>query len=161
MIRIIGDPETRYREDPVRMLRAVRFVGKLGLQLEADTAEPIRRLAPPFKDVSPSRLFDEILKLLQAGHGQATFPELVKYDLLRPLFPQTEALISEADDQHHQHLIDLALLNTDTRLNEGKSVTPHFYMRHFTGPRFSIDGKSSRPRDTGAHRPLRSHALKP
>ena len=74
MIRIIGDPETRYREDPVRMLRAVRFVGKLGLQLEADTAEPIRCLAPLLRDVSPSRLFDEILKLLQAGHGQATFP---------------------------------------------------------------------------------------
>ena len=126
MIRIIGDPETRYREDPVRMLRAVRFVGKLGLQLEADTAEPIRCLAPLLRDVSPSRLFDEILKLLQAGHGQATFPELVKYDLLRPLFPQTEALLGEADDLHHQHLIDLALLNTDTRLNEGKSVTPAF-----------------------------------
>ncbi len=126
MIRIISDPETRYREDPVRMLRAVRFVGKLGLQLEPDTAEPIRRLAPLLRDVSPSRLFDEILKLLQAGHGQATFPELVKYDLLRPLFPQTEALLSEADDQHHQHLIDLALLDTDTRCNEGKSVTPAF-----------------------------------
>ena len=126
MIRIIGDPETRYREDPVRMLRAVRFVGKLGLQLEADTAEPIRRLAPLLRDVSPSRLFDEILKLLQAGHGQATFPELVKYDLLRPLFPQTEALLGGADESQHQHLIDLALLNTDTRLNEGKSVTPAF-----------------------------------
>ncbi len=126
LIRIIGDPETRYREDPVRMLRAVRFVGKLGLQLEADTAEPIRRLAPLLRDVSPSRLFDEILKLLQAGHGQATFPELVKYDLLRPLFPQTEALFGEADDLHYQHLIDLALLNTDKRLNEGKSVTPAF-----------------------------------
>ena len=126
IIRIIGDPETRYREDPVRMLRAVRFVGKLGLKLEADTAEPIRRLAPLLRDVSPSRLFDEILKLLQAGHGQATFPELVRYDLLRPLFPQTEALLGEADDLHHQQLIDLALLNTDTRLNEGKSVTPAF-----------------------------------
>ena len=160
MIRIIGDPETRYREDPVRMLRAVRFVGKLGLQLEADTAEPIRRLAPLLRDVSPSRLFDEILKLLQAGHGQATFPELVKYDLLRPLFPQTEALLGDADELHHQHLIDLALLNTDTRLNEGKSVTPHSYMQHFTGLRFSIDGKSSRLRDTDAHKPLRSHALK-
>jgi poly(A) polymerase len=126
VIRIIGNPETRYREDPVRMLRAVRFIGKLGLELEEDTAEPIRRLAPLLRDVSPSRLFDEILKLLQAGHGQATFPELVKYDLLRPLFPQTEALLSESDDLHYQRLIDLALLNTDTRLNEGKSVTPAF-----------------------------------
>ncbi len=126
VIRIIGDPETRYREDPVRMLRAIRFIGKLGLELEEETAEPIRRLAPLLRDVSASRLFDEILKLLQAGHGQATFPELVKYELLRPLFPQTEALLSEADDPHYQRLIELALLNTDTRLNEGKSVTPAF-----------------------------------
>lgn len=126
VIRIIGDPETRYREDPVRMLRAIRFIGKLGLELEEETAEPIRRLAPLLRDVSASRLFDEILKLLQAGHGQATFPELVKHDLLRPLFPQTEALLSEADDPHYQRLIELALLNTDTRLNEGKSVTPAF-----------------------------------
>jgi len=126
VIRIIGDPETRYREDPVRMLRAIRFIGKLGLALEEETAEPIRRLAPLLRDVSASRLFDEILKLLQAGHGQATFPELVKHDLLRPLFPQTEALLSEADDPHYQRLIELALLNTDTRLNEGKSVTPAF-----------------------------------
>lgn len=126
VIRIIGDPETRYREDPVRMLRAIRFIGKLGLALEEETAEPIRRLAPLLRDVSASRLFDEILKLLQAGHGQATFPELVKYELLRPLFPQTEALLSEADDPHYQRLIELALLNTDTRLNEGKSVTPAF-----------------------------------
>jgi len=126
VIRIIGDPETRYREDPVRMLRAIRFIGKLGLELEEETAEPIRRLAPLLRDVSASRLFDEILKLLQAGHGQATFPELVKHDLLRPLFPQIEALLSEADDPHYQRLIELALLNTDTRLNEGKSVTPAF-----------------------------------
>jgi len=126
VIRIIGDPETRYREDPVRMLRAIRFIGKLGLELEEETAEPIRRLAPLLRDVSASRLFDEILKLLQAGHGQATFPELLKYEILRPLFPQTEALLSEADDPHYQRLIELALLNTDTRLNEGKSVTPAF-----------------------------------
>ena len=126
VIRIIGDPETRYREDPVRMLRAVRFIGKLGLELESETAEPIQRLAPLLRDVSPSRLFDEILKLLQAGHGHSTFPQLLKYDLLRPLFPQSEALITEADSLRHRRLIDLALLNTDTRLNEGKSVTPAF-----------------------------------
>ena len=108
------------------MLRAVRFIGKLGLELETETAEPIQRLAPLLRDVSPSRLFDEILKLLQAGHGHSTFPQLLKYDLLRPLFPQSEALITEADGLRHRRLIDLALLNTDTRLNEGKSVTPAF-----------------------------------
>jgi poly(A) polymerase len=126
VIRIIGDAETRYREDPVRMLRAVRFIGKLGLELEEATAEPIQRLSPLLRDVSPSRLFDEILKLLQAGHGYATFPHLRIHDLLRPLFPQTHELLEEGDDIHYEELIHLALRNTDTRLNEGKSVTPAF-----------------------------------
>lgn len=126
IIRIIGDAETRYREDPVRMLRAVRFVGKLGLQLSEETAEPICRLAPLLRDVSASRLFDEVLKLLQAGHGLATFKQLVRYDLVRPLFPQTDAILKEGDDPHYQALIDAALTNTDGRLAEGKSVTPAF-----------------------------------
>lgn len=126
VIRIIGDADTRYREDPVRMLRAVRFVGKLGLSLAPETAEPIARLAPLLRDVSASRLFDEVLKLLQAGHGLATFKQLVKYDLLRPLFPQTDALLKENDEPSYERLIHLALTNTDSRLAEGKSVTPAF-----------------------------------
>ncbi len=126
VIRIIGDADTRYREDPVRMLRAIRFIGKLGLNLSEETAEPIRRLAPLLRDVSASRLFDEVLKLLQAGYGRATFKELVKYDLLKPLFPQTDALLKEGDDPHYEALIQAALTNTDTRLAEGKSVTPAF-----------------------------------
>lgn len=126
VIRIIGDAEKRYREDPVRMLRAVRFVGKLKLTLAPETAEPISRLAPLLRDVSASRLFDEVLKLLQAGHGLATFQELLNHDLLRPLFPQTDAILKERDDLHYARLIELALRNTDTRLAEGKSVTPAF-----------------------------------
>lgn len=126
VIRVIGDPETRYREDPVRMLRAVRFVGKLGLKLEAQTADPIKTLAPLLREVSPSRLFDEILKLLQAGYGYATFQALIKHDLLRPLLPQTNNLLSENNDTAYLALIDLVLTNTDKRINQGQSVTPAF-----------------------------------
>lgn len=126
MIRIIGEPETRYREDPVRILRAIRFIGKLGLELETKTAKPIKKLAPLLNDVSPSRLFDEILKLLQAGHGYTTFQALIKYDLLKTLFPQTSALLDDNNDEHYLSLIYLALANTDIRLREGKSVTPAF-----------------------------------
>ena len=126
IVRIIGDPETRYREDPVRMLRAIRFTGKLGLSLENDTSEPIRRLTLLLRDVSASRLFDEILKLLQAGYGRVTFSHLMQHGLLKPLFPHTFDLLESSDNGVYLSLIDLALRNTDARLAEGKSVTPAF-----------------------------------
>jgi len=126
IVRIIGDPETRYREDPVRMLRAIRFTGKLGLSLEDDTSEPIRRLNLLLRDVSASRLFDEILKLLQAGYGRVTFSHLVYHSLLEPLFPNTFDLLKSSDNTFYRELINLALISTDTRLAEGKSVTPAF-----------------------------------
>ena len=126
IVRIIGDPETRYREDPVRMLRAIRFTGKLGLSLENDTSEPIRRLTSLLRDVSASRLFDEILKLLQAGYGQVTFSHLMHHGLLQPLFPNTFDLLESSQKKYYRSLIDLALRNTDARLAEGKSVTPAF-----------------------------------
>lgn len=126
LIRIIGDPETRYREDPVRMLRAARFVGKLDLDLDEATAEPIPRLAGLLRDVSASRLFDEVLKLLQAGFGQATYHCLREFGLFGQLFPETEAILARGDDPHYARLIEIALSNTDARLNAGKSVTPAF-----------------------------------
>jgi poly(A) polymerase len=73
VIRLIGDPETRYREDPVRMLRAVRFAAKLNMSISEETAEPIPRLATLLHDVPPARLFEEVLKLLQAGDGYQTY----------------------------------------------------------------------------------------
>ena len=126
IVRVIGDPETRYREDPVRMLRAIRFTGKLGLSLENDTSEPIQRLTSLLRDVSASRLFDEILKLLQAGYGRVTFSHLMHHGLLKPLFPNTFDLLESSDNAYYRLLIDLALRNTDARLAEGKSVTPAF-----------------------------------
>ena len=126
IIRIICDPATRYREDPVWMLRAARFVGKLKLNLDPATAAPIRQLAGLLRDVSASRLFYEVLKLLQAGYGRATYHCLREYGLFGQLFPETETLLSRGDDPHYARLIDIALTNTDARLNAGKSVTPAF-----------------------------------
>lgn len=87
VIRLIGNPETRYREDPVRMLRAVRFAAKLGMRISPETAEPIPRLATLLNDIPPARLFEESLKLLQAGYGYETYKLLCEYHLFQPLFP--------------------------------------------------------------------------
>lgn len=126
LIRIIGDAETRYREDPVRMLRAVRFAAKLGFDIEPGTAEPIGRLAPMLGNVAPARLFDEILKLLMAGHGEATFQLLREFGLFEPLFPEThEALLGDNGEQWEE-LLRRSLHNTDQRIAAGKPVTPAF-----------------------------------
>jgi len=122
-IRLIGDPETRYREDPVRMLRAVRFAARLSFNIEPQTELPIRELAPLLTHIPPARLFDEVLKLFSAGHGEATYDLLQKYDLLAPLFPETARAIEAGEPDN---LIRQALQNTDARIAEGKSVTPYF-----------------------------------
>lgn len=125
LIRIIGDPETRYREDPVRMLRAVRFAARLDFAIEAATAQPLRKLAPLLRDVSSARMFDEVLKLLMGGHGEATFELMQQYDMVSALFPATAAAIAAGHPLGDQ-LILRALRNTDARIAAGKPVTPAF-----------------------------------
>lgn len=122
-LRLIGDPEIRYREDPVRMLRAVRFAAKLGFNIEPETESPIRTLAPLLSHIPSARLFEEVLKLLSAGYGEATYDKLIEYDLLAPLFPATAKAIAEGEPDE---LIRQALRNTDARIAQGKSVTPYF-----------------------------------
>jgi len=122
-LRLIGDPETRYREDPVRMLRAIRFAAKLGFDIEAETEAPIRTLAPLLTHIPPARLFDEVLKLFSAGYGEATYDLLTQYNLLAPLFPETAKAIANGESDE---LIRQALQNTDARIAQGKSVTPYF-----------------------------------
>ncbi|SEG80431.1 polynucleotide adenylyltransferase PcnB [Marinobacterium lutimaris] len=124
-IRMIGDPETRYREDPVRMLRAARFAAKLGFEIEPGTAEPIHKLGPMLTRIAPARLFDEALKLLQSGHGEASLRQLKRFDLFRTLFPQTDAML-DSEEYPVETLVENALSNTDRRLAQGKSVTPAF-----------------------------------
>lgn len=124
-IRMIGDPQTRYKEDPVRMLRAVRFAAKLGFNIEKHTAAPIAANAELLGQVSSSRLFDESLKLFMAGSATATFALLRDYGLLAYLFPQTDARLRQADPVVEK-LIEHALVNTDKRIRNDQRVTPAF-----------------------------------
>jgi len=125
LIRMIGDPTTRYKEDPVRMLRAVRFAAKLGFTIEPNTAKPIPQLADLLRQVSAARLFEEVLKLFMAGSATATFTQLREYGLLAHLFPGTDACLRQGD-LLGSRLIEQAMLNTDKRIRNDKRVTPAF-----------------------------------
>jgi len=134
-VRIIGDPETRYREDPVRMLRALRFVAKLDFTLDQATAEPIAGLAYMLDEVPAPRLFDEVLKLFQKGHALRSFEVLREHHLFSYLFLQAEEAL-ESDQTgdlpgYISKLIRLGLENTDRRVLEGKSVNPAFLYAFF------------------------------
>ena len=123
IIRIIGDPETRYREDPVRMLRAVRFAAKLNFTIERNTAKPILRLAPSLADIPAARMFDEVLKLLMSGYGADVYTLMQQYGLFEPLFPQTQPCLQQPQANI---LVEQAIKNTDARIQQGKPVTPAF-----------------------------------
>jgi poly(A) polymerase len=125
-LRLIGDPDKRYREDPVRMLRAVRFAAKLDFTLAPETAAPIASLGSLIKEVPPARLFDELLKLFQSGHAVRSFELLLHYDLLRYLFRDTQAQLETADREKILDFIRRGLANTDQRVREDKPVTPMF-----------------------------------
>ena len=125
-LSLIGDPETRYREDPVRMLRAARFEAKLGFTLAPATAEPIPRLRDLLADVPPARLFDETLKLFLTGHGVRSFVVMRKHGLLGALYPAVEAFLSRHPGSLVEQLLITGLENTDARVKEDKAVTPTF-----------------------------------
>lgn len=125
-IRLIGDPETRYREDPVRMLRAVRFAAKLDMTICPESAEPIPRLASLLHEIPPARLFEEALKLLQAGYGYATYQKLCEYQLFQPLFPVIARHFTPAGDSPMERIIAQVLQNTDQRLHNNQRVNPAF-----------------------------------
>ncbi|WP_111641065.1 polynucleotide adenylyltransferase PcnB [Marinimicrobium alkaliphilum] len=124
-LRIIGDPETRYKEDPVRMLRAVRFAAKLGFSIEPKTAEPIFEVGEMLRNIPPARLFEEVLKLFMNGSATATFQLLQEYQLLGHLFPGTDEVL-QSGDLHAQGLIEATMTNTDKRIRASKPVTPAF-----------------------------------
>lgn len=125
VIRLIGDPETRYREDPVRMLRAARFAAKLGFTIEPNTLSPIKPLAHLMQQIPPARLFDESNKLFLSGHGRQSLIALRKYDLFKTLFPTANKhLLDEASS--FPALLEHALANTDERILDGRPVTPAF-----------------------------------
>lgn len=129
VLRMIGDPETRYREDPVRMIRVVRFQAKLGFALDPATAEPIRRMTPLLANVPPSRLFDEMVKLLQTGHAIASVEALKRHGMVGGVFPVLDAVYGgAAPDAAREAFVRRALEDTDTRVQEGRSVVPSYLL---------------------------------
>ena len=129
LLRMIGDPAARYREDPVRIIRVVRFAAKLGFEIEPKTRAPIREMAALLDNVPASRTFDEMIKLLQTGHALASIEELRKQGLHRGVFPVLDVALDEA----HRHdgrekFVQLALADTDRRVKEGKPVVPSFML---------------------------------
>jgi poly(A) polymerase len=129
LLRMIGDPAARYREDPVRIIRVVRFAAKLGFEIEAKTRAPIKQMAALLDNVPPSRTFDEMIKLLQTGHALASIQELRKQGLHRGVFPVLDVALDES--QRHdgrEKFVQLALADTDRRVGEGKPVAPSFML---------------------------------
>ncbi|MDO8448373.1 MAG: polynucleotide adenylyltransferase PcnB [Rhodoferax sp.] len=127
VIRMIGDPATRYREDPVRIIRAVRFAAKLsalGFQLEAKTAAPLVKSQELLADVPQSRLFDEMLKLLQTGHALASIEQLKALGMARGIYPLLDVVVERAG----QPFVNAALQDTDRRVGEGKPVVASFLL---------------------------------
>ena len=123
LLRMIGDPATRYREDPVRMLRVVRFAAKLGFEIEPATRAPIAELADLISNVPAARLFDEMLKLLLSGHALACLTRLRAEGLHHGVLPLLDVIF---ESTHGEKFITLALTNTDERVRAGKGVSPGF-----------------------------------
>ncbi|MGH8193490.1 MAG: polynucleotide adenylyltransferase PcnB [Woeseiaceae bacterium] len=126
---LIGDPHQRLREDPVRMLRAIRFAAKLDFRIDRSVADAIAERRGLLRNVPPARLFDEFLKLFQSGHAAPTFELLREHQLFEQLFPETQDHL-ERDDAYVR-FVTSALVSTDQRVAEGKSVTPMFLLGVF------------------------------
>ncbi len=144
---MIGDPVARYREDPVRMLRAARLAGKLGFTIDAATEKPIAELAPLLENVPSARLFDEMLKLLLSGHSLLCIEKLRSLGLHRQLLPVIDSLLR---DESSRRFVTLALERTDARIAEDKGVSPAFlFAALFWFPMLArqaaLEGKGLRP----------------
>jgi poly(A) polymerase len=126
-LRLIGDARTRYREDPVRLLRAARFVAKLGVELGEETAKPVVEMAPLLKDIPPARLFEEVCKLFMTGHAARTLEALQRFQLTRTLFPVLAGK-GKPGKARTGPLMEVAMKNTDQRIAVEKPVTPAFLL---------------------------------
>lgn len=127
VIPMIGDPETRYREDPVRMIRAVRFASKLNMSIDKETARPIKALAPLLQDIPAARMFEEVLKMFFSGKAIDNYHLMQQYGLFEPLFPQITKSMQDDNDDYLKKMVEQTLQNTDARIRQEKSVTPAFF----------------------------------
>jgi poly(A) polymerase len=125
-LHLIGDVETRYREDPVRMLRAIRFSAKLGFEIDEESKKPIYTLGHLLKDIPAARLYEEVLKLFHSGYAVRSFELLLEFDLLKYLFPA--AAKSIAQDKAVKRMLLIAMENTDERIHNDMRVTPAFLL---------------------------------
>jgi poly(A) polymerase len=132
LVRILGDPQTRYREDPVRMLRVIRFAARLQFDIESETEAAIGVCGPLLGEIPPARLFDEFLKLFMAGHGRPTLLLLLRYQLLDSLCPDAALLIEK--EPRFKQLVTQAMGNTDQRVKDGRHVTPAFLLAALLWP---------------------------
>jgi poly(A) polymerase len=126
VLKLIGDPETRYHEDAVRMLRAVRFAAKLDFTIDPATAEPIGRLAGMLDSIPAARLFDEVCKMFLAGFAVRAFDLLIHYRLLEHLLPSAARALAQQPSSNAVRLLRFGLQGTDSRVAEDKPVTPTF-----------------------------------
>ncbi len=132
-IRVIGDPDARYKEDPVRLLRAMRFAAKLGFSIEIESDKPIREHADYLSHIPSARLFEEVLKLFTNGSATATLALLREYGLLEYLFPSLEYCLKRGNETDN-NLVSHACANTDKRIRQGKRITPAFIYAAFLWP---------------------------
>ena len=153
-LRMIGDPVVRLQEDPVRMLRAIRFAGKLDFQIESGLAMQIKAQGERLELVPPARLFDEVLKLFFSGHAQKTLALLEEYQLLQYLFSQTSACVNAGG--YAGRFVQFALRNTDQRLAEDKPVNPAFLFATFLWPAVQEQSQLLQKSDQSALQALHS-----
>ncbi|MBB5207010.1 polynucleotide adenylyltransferase PcnB [Chiayiivirga flava] len=138
-LRLIGDPESRYREDPVRMLRAVRLAAKLDFSIDPAAAEPIARLAGLLGEASSARLFEETLKMFLAGHAANSFERLERHGLVEGLLPDTAAALAADGSGLCRAMLMTALRGSDARIADGRTVTPAFLFAALLWPAYAHD----------------------
>lgn len=138
-LKMIGDPLQRYQEDPVRLLRAIRFAAKLDFKIEKKTAAAIQEIAYLLHQTAPPRLFEEMIKLFLKGHAEKTYDLLKEYDIFKEIFPVSAYVLTHPDQYPVEKLFHTAMKNSDARIAEYKSLNPAFILAVFLWYPFLIE----------------------
>lgn len=152
-LHLIGNADARYKEDPVRMLRAIRFKSKLGFNLDRSTEKPIKEHSEYLLEIPPARLFEEVLKLFLSGKAKEILNQLHNYHLLTHLFPGA-ARILESEHASSKQLLQIAARNTDARIAQNKRVTPAFIFAAFLWPSLQLEILRLREQAKGSEQEL-------